>query len=614
MKGTGQKLLALMLGSTLLAASPQAIAQSEHEKHHPASPTDSTTAMQNPGNKGGGSMSGGMQNGMGEMMNEMGKPPTKELYPSLMQLPDMSLQTHNEIKRIADERVTDGNALLAAGMEKLKAATAQHKYPAMQEAMAQIRQGQLLLQSGLEVQHALATNQPLSDVGFRWFKQNMNLEPSVGQTQPHGFFGLSWVHYVSMLTLVAFAVVVIWLYYHKMKRANALLTKLAGTSAANIPVPATASAPVTLAIRAEAPAVNEEIAPTKSNSWSGTLLVAEIFDETPNVKTYRLTDPDGGKLPFNYLPGQFITVTVAPKGVPVKRSYTIASSPTDRDYCEITVKHEEKGTVSHYLHTQVHVGELLQLTGPSGQFTFTEKEGDSVVLIAGGVGVTPMMSVIRYLTDHSWKGEMYFFYSCKNEAAIIFREEIFYLQKRHPNLKSCIILDEPPAHQEQEYVIGRISKELMGQRVPDLTSRRIHICGPKPMMEAVKQMLAELNVPKENVKTEVFPGLPPALKPKPVEPETATPAVEAVTGVVTFAKSNKTAILTPDKTILEASEDVGVNIEYSCRVGTCGICKTRLLSGKVTMEVEDALTKEDKAQNIILACQAKSTENVSVEA
>jgi ferredoxin len=73
-------------------------------------------------------------------------------------------------------------------------------------------------------------------------------------------------------------------------------------------------------------------------------------------------------------------------------------------------------------------------------------------------------------------------------------------------------------------------------------------------------------------------------------------------------------VLTPDKTILEASEDVGVDIDYSCRVGTCGICKTKLLSGKVTMEIEDALTGEDKAEGIILACQAKATEDVAVDA
>ena len=84
--------------------------------------------------------------------------------------------------------------------------------------------------------------------------------------------------------------------------------------------------------------------------------------------------------------------------------------------------------------------------------------------------------------------------------------------------------------------------------------------------------------------------------------------------VATFVRSKQTAALPPTKTILEASEDVGVNIEYSCRIGTCGICKVKLLSGTVTMEVQDALEPADKQQNIILACQAIATGDVSVDA
>jgi ferredoxin len=84
--------------------------------------------------------------------------------------------------------------------------------------------------------------------------------------------------------------------------------------------------------------------------------------------------------------------------------------------------------------------------------------------------------------------------------------------------------------------------------------------------------------------------------------------------VCTFARSGKSAPLPPDKTVLEASEDVGVNIDNSCREGYCGVCKTKLLAGQVTMAVEDALDENDKAQNIILACQAKSTGDVTVEA
>lgn len=356
-------------------------------------------------------------------------------------------------------------------------------------------------------------------------------------------------------------------------------------------------------------------------------MVSEIFQETPNVKTFRLTDPGGDKLPFNYLPGQFITVSVTPNGIPLKRSYTIASSPTHREYCEITVKQEEFGTVSRYLDTEVHTGELLQVTGPSGKFIFTETHAKSAVFIGGGVGLTPMMSATRYLTDRSWKGEIYFFFSCKDEGSIIFREELLYLQKRYSNLHVFFVLSRQQGGANVDFIPGHITKEIITERVPDIVSRMIHICGPKSMMDAATLMLDELKVPKENIMQEVFAGPPSVAKTQspatdaPVKPpddkeaeQPAAPETPANTAVVTFAKSNKTALLTPDKSVLEASEDIGVNIDYSCRVGTCGICKIKLLSGAVTMAVQDALTDEDKAQHIILACQAKATAPVSVDA
>ncbi|TKK66311.1 2Fe-2S iron-sulfur cluster binding domain-containing protein [Ilyomonas limi] len=581
----------------------------EHAKHHPqqqqSSMADSTGSMTSGANNAG---KGGMS-GMGEMMEEMGVPPKRELYPSMMQVPDMTPEKMDEIKRLAKERVNKGEALMSSGLEKLKAAVRNQNATEIQEANEQIRLGQSLFQSGLAAQQALSGYKDLRNTALQWFKQEMNLSQPETK-QPHGFFGLSWFHYMIMALFALFAITMILMYFHKMKRANALVVRLAGSSTENIPLPGEALPPTAFTgIKNEPVEVNPDIAPSKSNSWSGNLKVAGIFVETPTVKTFRLTDPASGKLPFNYLPGQFVTVTVSANGVPVKRSYTIASSPTLRDCCEITVKHEEKGTVSHYLHTQVHEGDLLQLTGPSGKFTFTGQEADSIVLIAGGVGVTPMMSVIRYLTDRSWKGDIYFFFSCKDEDNIIFREEIEYLQKRFPNLHVFIILNEVEDNSKNAFIKGRISKEVLYEHVPEIISRRIHICGPPPMMDAVKEMLEELQVPKENVITEIFAGKLPPTKTEPLTPEEA-----GKTAVVTFARSKKTAVLPPQKTILEASEDVGVNIDYSCRVGTCGVCKTRLLAGRVKMDVEDALTNDDKNHNIILACQAKATEDVSVDA
>ena len=129
------------------------------------------------------------------------------------------------------------------------------------------------------------------------------------------------------------------------------------------------------------------------------------------------------------------------------------------------------------------------------------------------------------------------------------------------------------------------------------------------MMNAVKAILMEIGVPADQIRTEVFQGKEP-LRPK----IDALPAAQTQVAVVTFAKSNRTAMLPPTKTDLEASEDVGVNIEYSCRIGICGVCRTKLLSGTVTMEVQDGLEPGDKEHNIVLACQAKSAADLSVDA
>lgn len=625
--------LFLLIAFFIAASSVIAQTPDEHASHHPQkATTDSGTAMKD---TSGGKKSGGMEGGMGEMMKDMGKPTNKEMYPTLMQTNELTPEKRIEINQLANQQITEGKAMVNMGLEELSGASRSQDIAAMKAANQKIRRGQMMLESGLEGQRALAENKDPRLTALQWFNREMNLTP-IENSPKHTFMGLSWFHYITMFLLTAFAVIIIWMYFHKMKRANALVEKLSGSSNGNTAAPAfgksgvgtTAEKVVTSSSdKLAMPSVTDpDISPSRPNSWTGTLLVSEIFVETPNVKTFRLTEPDGKRIPFNFLPGQFITVTINPAGIPVKRSYTIASSPTHTEYCEITVKHEEMGTVSHYMHTKVHIGELMQFTAPSGKFTFTETHASSAVFIGGGVGLTPMMSAIRYLTDRSWKGEIYFFFCCKDESSIIFREELLYLEKRYDNLHVFFILSQQQGEATVDFIPGIISKEILTERVPNITSRMIHICGPKPMMDAVKLMLEELKVPKEYVMQEIFAGPPsvaqksPAINEVLVQPTDGKISEQPVGGsveqggVVTFVKSNKTAVLTPDKSILEASEEVGVNIDYSCRVGTCGICKTKLLSGKVTMEVEDALTENDKAQNIILACQAKATEAVSVDA
>ena len=133
--------------------------------------------------------------------------------------------------------------------------------------------------------------------------------------------------------------------------------------------------------------------------WSGPLRVARIIRQTPDVQTFRFASPDGGPLPFQHQPGQYLVISPLINGKKVNRPYTISSSPTQPDYCEITVKREEMGLVSQHLHDTLREGHLFNISAPTGRFIFDGTQAESVVLIAGGVGITPLMAIARYLTD-----------------------------------------------------------------------------------------------------------------------------------------------------------------------------------------------------------------------
>ena len=268
----------------------------------------------------------------------------------------------------------------------------------------------------------------------------------------------------------------------------------------------------------------------------------------------------------------------------------------------------------------------MQVSGPFGSFTFTGSDADSIVLIAGGVGITPIMSVLRYLTDKAWPGEIFVLYGARSTEEFVFREEIERLEKRHANLHVLATMQRAPGTVWLGPE-GTLTKELVAAAVPKIAERRIHLCGPPPMMAAVKKMLLELGVAEAQIHSEAFgpASLPSENAPSAVTAATPSGPVQQATApvrsdqvaatTVTFSVSGVAAPLHADETVLEAAERAGVEIPYSCRVGECGVCVTKLLQGAVTMAVQEGLDPTDKAQGYVLACQAKTTgEPLVVEA
>lgn len=602
------------------------------------SPAQSMPGMGSSAPGAGGAMGGMMGGCMGAGCMGASR---KEFYASLMAMPNLSPEQRQRIEAQARAWISAGTEEIASAETALRHANAARDSVGAEQATSRMRDALAQVKSGNTILRSLAEGKPPRQIALDWFKGEMNLAPDTAMQDPVGPLGLSWFHLVTMALVTAFAVAMLAIYVSRMRRANALIDRLTSTPpppatpaprAPASPAPGSPSTAVPGAA-GTGPASSTATAPVgspRTELWKGQLRVAAIFRETPSVKTFRLMDPQGGPIPFSFLPGQFLTYSAAIEGKRVRRSYTIASSAAQTAYVETTIKREDKGVFSEFMHDHVSEGDLIDVIAPSGIFTFSGAESESVVLIGGGVGITPLMAAIRYLADTCWKGEIYLVYGAKSTEEFIFRDELEHRQRKMHNLHVAATMARS-AGTSWMGAEGPINKELLLPSVPDIAKRRVHLCGPPGMMQAMKKLLADLGVPSEQVKMEAFgpalgavppPGFTEVVEIRPVAGATAaagTPPVDAsaigpATASLRFSKSDKVAPLPPDKSVLEVAESVGVPIDYSCRVGVCGVCKTKLLEGKVTMEVEEALTPEDKADGIILACQAKSIGNLVVEA
>ena len=562
---------------------------------------------------------------MESMMEGMGVPPPRELYPEMMRLEGAPPEKRVELLSRAQERRAQGSRRLAKGLEEIDQAIRLGDSKALSEALGETRAGLDELESGLATSKALEAGEEPRTVALSWFREQLRIGPSDAMP-PRGFLGLGWFHAFAMGLLTLFAVAMIAMYFHKMRRAAALLAALSG-GGGPAPPAAPAGTPVDASGATESPKAPPPKAAASASRFdslrktgscgrckdpcSTRVRVARVFAETAGVKTFRLVPMEDGPLPFDYLPGQFLNVILPADGgrrEKTKRSYTIASSPTQAAYCEITVKREPEGVVSRYLHDSVAEGSEIRISAPYGRFTFTGEEAKSIVLIGGCVGVTPLMSVIRYLTDRAWPGEIVLFFCFRTPADFIFREELERLARRHANLRVVATASQPDGTSWGGRS-GRLSAELVREVVPDIATRLVHLCGPKAMMESTRAFLLDLGVARERIRFESFGPAAPPPAPRKLDAVTA-----AALPTVRFARSEKSAPLPPDRTVLDVAESVGVEIEWSCRSGTCGSCVVKLLSGEVSMEVEDGLDDEDRAAGMILACQARATSNIAVEA
>ena len=234
----------LAVAECVLLPTGRAQAQSpeEHASHHPgAAPVAGAMpggargmgGMGPPAGAGGmmpgmgpSAGAGGMMGGMGEMMKNMGKPPPKELYPSLMALPELTPEKRLEVEQQAAERIYAGTRLMGQALDALNIGAQSDNYAAMHEATTLLREGIAQFDSGIAARRALAEGRAPRDVALAWFKQEMRLASPVVGEESHGIRGLSVLHLFTMALLIAFAFAMLAMYFFKMRRAAALFGRI----------------------------------------------------------------------------------------------------------------------------------------------------------------------------------------------------------------------------------------------------------------------------------------------------------------------------------------------------------------------------------------------------
>ena len=333
------------------------------------------------------------------------------------------------------------------------------------------------------------------------------------------------------------------------------------------------------------------------------LRLARIDVQTHDTKTLRFLVAETDH--FSARPGQFLTFQWQIDGKAVPRSYSISSSPTQCAYVEITPKRVPDGYVSAFLNDHAAVGLEVEASGPFGQFYFNEGRHQRIVLLAGGSGITPMMSMLRYIDDRCLHTSVTLIYCVRTRHDVIFAQELTRLRRRLPKFRMVLILSQPdPAWNGPR---GRVSCDLIATHVEDLRSATIFLCGPPPFMESAQGILGSLAVRSECIKRESFGYTPPAGS---AVVDTASP----LQSTIDFVRSGTVCGVPPGKTLLEVAEMCGVDIPAGCRQGRCGTCITKLLQGDVHMDSEEGLEAGEKAEGYILMCVARPGGNVKVEA
>ncbi|RAI70477.1 FAD-binding oxidoreductase [Pseudomonas fluorescens] len=345
------------------------------------------------------------------------------------------------------------------------------------------------------------------------------------------------------------------------------------------------------------------------------LRVARIEAQSHNIRSIYLEPADGAGLPL-FQAGQHLPLRLNIDGDVHIRTYSLSSAPSD-DFFRISVKRD--GRVSTHLHEQIRVGDLLEARAPQGHFTVAPHERRPLVLLAAGVGITPLLSMLREVVYQGLRTRRirptWFIQSSRTLADQPFRHELdLLLEDAGDAVRVVRLLSQPEAGaiQGEDFdLCGRIDVALLKDllTVEDYDQPDFVVCGPGSFTQTLYDGLRELDIRDSRIHAETFGPSTLRRHPDPDAVVIEQPPAATTSVPVVFQRSAKEARWQPEGgSLLELAESRGLRPEFSCRGGSCGTCKTRLISGQVHYPLPPAEVPDDGEVLICCAIPAQGAQ------
>lgn len=310
--------------------------------------------------------------------------------------------------------------------------------------------------------------------------------------------------------------------------------------------------------------------PINTQTWINgrhVMRCVKVIEETWDVRTFCFMAEQ--PLMFFFKPGQFVTLELEIDGEQVMRSYTISSSPSVPYSFSLTIKRLPGGLVSNWMHDNMREGRELVVHGPVGRFNIIDHPADKVLFLSGGVGITPLMSMARWLFDTNADVDIAFAHSCRTPRDVIYKRELQHMDGRISNFHLHLICEQIDVGQSWYGYRGFLDATKLEMIADDFMDRTIFCCGPDAYMQAVRDMLVEAGFDMARYHEESFNSTPTKVEARALEQ--AEQAVEEADAMeasdlirVDFSATGKSVKVGPDETIHAAASKLGLHIPKAC--------------------------------------------------